>query len=355
MSHPLWRHLHAAGLMGDEPDNHTQPLWLTLLTGFAGWIAALFFLAFSIALIESISRFEGSQALVIGLIYTGLARFIYSQAGKLEFLVQLGFAINMAAMIAVVWGIGEAFDIDDAPLFVTGAAVLIINAWFARYWLDAQLSLFTALTLIGAAFEEAQLLGWFLPMLLVLLGGLSGLWLPRSDTGTPHAAGQDNRPWQLAVHPFARRCQHALFTGVLLLPLLLDSRLALWDSALFIAGASRGQQALVIVDMFIFSALIGGLLYQLLGKTLKALAFTLALTLLYWYFPGLAVALGCWVLGWRLAERYYVLLSLLAVLGYFSAYYYEMSMTLLAKSLVLMLLGGVLIAMGLYCKRRADA
>lgn len=355
MSHSLWQRLNAAGLMADEPDNQVQPLWLTLLTGFAGWVAALFFLAFSIALIESISRFEGSQALVIGLIYTGLARFIYRQAGKMEFLVQLGFAINMAAMIAVVWGIGEAFDIEDEALFLCGAAVLIINAWFARYWLDAQLSLFTAVTFIGIAFEEAQLLGWFLPMLLVLLGVLSGVWLPRSGTGTLGAAGQDNRPWQLAVHPFARRCQHTLFCGALMLPLLLDGRLALWNSALLVLEGSRGQQALVFADMLAFAALMAAVLYQIAGKTLTTLAFTLALTLLYWYFPGLALALGCWVLGWRLAERYYVLLSLLAVLGYFSAYYYEMSMTLLAKSLVLMLLGGVLIAMGLYCKRRADA
>lgn len=341
MQNTLWQQLSSAGLVGEQPTNQPQPLWLTLLTGFAGWFAALFFLAFSIALIESIGRFDESQALIIGVVYALIARFIYAQAGKVEFLQQFGFAINIAAMIAIVWGLGELWDGSTLGFYLCGFAVLVVNAWFARYSADAMLSLIAAVTLAGVAFEDEGVLSWFVPPVLLTLALVSGVW-------------QTKRPWQLAIHPFARRWQHALFLCLLILPLLLDARLTFWSPGLFDTSAAfSGDLYLISVTMTLYLLFVAALLHRIWAYWGVTLLGTVALTILYWYFPGLALSLGCWLLGWQLNERYYVLTTLVAAIGYFSAYYYEMYVSLLMKSVVLMLLGILLLGVGFYCKKRA--
>ncbi|WP_372870408.1 DUF4401 domain-containing protein [Shewanella sp.] len=342
MKHADFRQqLLGAGLLQDATDSPHQPLWLALFTGLAGWFAALFFLAFSIALIDGFTPFDGAHSIGVGMVYGAIAHYVYRRAGHLEFMLQFGFAVNIAAMAAIILGLHRYFSGHSAGFYLIGIGVLLTNAWFVRYGVDALVSLGAALVLAGLAFEEARMLAWYMPILLLMLVIFSGICL-------------SSCPWQLRVHPFARRCQHALFVSVLLLPLLLDNSLMFGDQQMLRHGvAADALQWDLWVSTLLFMLLCAATFRRIQVGLGLALILVIGIAGVYWYFPGLALAIGLWLLGWLLRERHYVALSLLAVVGYFFAYYYEMSLSLLVKSVVLMLLGIAMALAGIYCKRRS--
>ncbi|QYK06723.1 DUF4401 domain-containing protein [Shewanella zhangzhouensis] len=339
----LWQGLVEQGLTTRDtlPEHHHGPLWLTLLTGLSGWVAAFFFLGFSVVLVEEFSRFEDKMALVVGLIYAVIARGIYSQSKGVEFLIQLGFAINLAAMLATLWGLAHYFDDPGVVYWLSGACLLALNGWFCRYGADGQLSVFGALVLLTQAFDSVKCAQWVLPVLILGLGLVNGLWQPWIRL----------RLWGL--HPFARRLSHGMVLLVLTLPLVLDEQLLYLGTGWALAGQdgwalSIAKAASYLMFIIFCAAILRRLKVPVLGMILG----TLGLTLLFSQFSGLALAMVLWLFGWLRRERLYVLLASMGALLYFSAYYYELSLTLLYKSIVLMGLGILLLSVGFILSRR---
>lgn len=268
----LWQGLVEKGLTTRDtlPENHHGPLWLTLLTGLSGWIAAFFFLGFSVLLIEEFSRFDDKMALAVGLIYAAIARGIYSQGKGVEFLTQLGFAINLAAMLATLWGLAHYFDNPGVVYWLSGACLLALNGWFCRYGVDGQLSVLGALVLFAQAFDSVKCVAWVLPAMLLGLGLVNGLW----------------QPWirlQLCgLHLFARRLSHGMVFMVLALPLVLDEQLLYLGAGSIFAGqdgwAFSIAKAASYLTFIIFCAAI---LWRLKVPVLGLVMGTLGLTLLF--------------------------------------------------------------------------
>lgn len=339
----LWQCLTEKGLTTQSslPEHNQGPLWLTLLTGLSGWVAAVFFLGFSVLMVEEFFRFEDRMALVVGLMYAVIARGIYSQSKGLEFLTQLGFATNLAAMLATLWGLAHYFDEPGSVYWLAGACVLALNGWFCRYGADGQLSVFGALVLLAQAFDSVNGAAWMLPALLLALGWVNGLW----------------QPWirltLAGIHPFARRLSHGMVLLVLTLPLVLDEQLMFLGAAWTLEGL--GGTAFIfakVASYLMFIIFCAALLRRLDVPVWGWVLGTLGLTLLFSQFSGLALAMALWLFGWQRRERLYVLLAAVAALLYFSAYYYELSLTLLSKSIVLMGLGALLMSVGFWLSRR---
>lgn len=86
----------------------TRRFWfITLLLGFAGWLAGLFLLSFSAILLDLDSR---AAILVLGLVLLVAARLIYGASRNAVFLGQLALALSIAGQCAVAWGLLENVD-----------------------------------------------------------------------------------------------------------------------------------------------------------------------------------------------------------------------------------------------------
>ncbi|MBT1442919.1 DUF4401 domain-containing protein [Shewanella sp. JM162201] len=407
----LWDALQNASLISNDSrqtlhsnvQNAPTPLWLMLLSGVAGWVAALFFLGFSVALIASIGDFDSSHAFVVGLIYVISARFIYAQAAGKDFFEQLGFAINLAAMIALMWGVMDFFEGNDARFYAVAGVILLLNGVFAAYRPDALLSVFGALLMLGLGFEAMGWLYWLLPLLLLLMMLLLFLPLFGAQVGSASALTG-------SAAPLLRRIRQSLLLGLLVLPWITDSRLRPWDSAAMNSASGVGEGAGSVAgsgfwpwavlgwhlslplaaEFLLFAVLAFATLLTILHTLNKAkikakvkpagswlghddehvhvnkstdklplsawlfaIFAVLLLTTVFWFFPALAMAMLLWLVSWQRLERLDVVWCLIAALGSFSLYYYQLSLSLLTKSLVLMALGAVLLAFGVWCKRRS--
>ena len=89
----------AQAVADDAPD---RPWFIALLQGFAGWLAGIFLLVF-IALAFKPDTTGG--LLVLGVILLGAAWGLYFADRSAVFLDQLALAISIAGQIAVAWGI----------------------------------------------------------------------------------------------------------------------------------------------------------------------------------------------------------------------------------------------------------
>lgn len=298
--------------------------FVTLLLGFAGWLAGVFLLVFSAILLDLDSR---AAILAVGLVLLVAARLIYGADRNAVFLGQLALALSIAGQCAVAWGLLK--DVDSA--LGISATLLGLQLLVFAVMPDA-----TARTL-AATFA---LLAFILTVRFAVLPERNSDLL----FGTP---GREDGSGD-ALLPVAWLLTWPALAGL--------TAWLLRHEARWMASGLREQARPLLVGALLALA-VGGIAtepFVLLDFGPDAVG-----TALRWQalFPLLSIALALFaaVSAFRLRSRGLTGFALAAVLAHLARFYYVYGMTLLWKAALMAIIGVVLLGAGLLLARRARA
>ncbi len=334
----LWTRLSEAGLVaGDLPAaaESLSPWPVRVMLGIAGWVGALFLLGFAGAAYAIIFR-SAQAALPAGAICCVAAYAIFRAMPRNDFIAQFGFAISLAGQVLLLVGLTNLTgDRPSTAAFLTMAGLEAVLALSVSNYIHR---VFTTLAANFCLFIAAAIMGAPALATIVAAVGVALLWL--------NQVRMAERPsfWAPIGYGFAIALLHfdgSLMIGTefwrMLLPLGDPApHFLLWSSPL-VAG---------LVFLYVV-----GQLRERAGVEADSPAgiFTLAagivLALCALAAPGISAAILVLALGFANGNRVLMGIALLAFGGYLSHFYYQLSSTLLVKSMVLAATGAALLAL----------
>lgn len=306
----------------------SAPWYVSLLSALAAWLAALLLIGGTLfTLIDD----SAAAAAVTGAIVLGLAVGLLRQAGV--FISQLGLALSLVGQGLLILAASQ-WDITGLGAQRLPALTALVVA-AGMLWVPANTlhRLVCALIAMGAVAVFIGLHGWLVTYGLLLAALAIWLWLRRSHWAGSRGAGI----W--------RALAGAATLGALVLPLIgkqrwVDSALmGLGDGALFKWIYSAGAGALLLATGQI---LLRG---QQGGIRLAVAAAVLVLIALGANAPGLLMALALWLAVFHACERFWSVLVGAGATLYLADLYYSLHITLLEKSILLVVSGLVLLAL----------
>lgn len=328
--------LAAVGVAGAPPPAETgSPWYIRVLVGGGAWIASLFLAAF-LALLDVIDWGQPSSAVAGAIVCAAAVALRRKTSG--DFPVQLALAACVAGEILIVGGV-TGTDIFHRGDVVTGAATVIaLEALLLFIYPDAVhrfLSAAASVLAWGVLLHELKVPGSFdlVAAATAILAGLVWVHEPRLQAGRL-AAIQAPAGYGLVA---------ALLAG-LLGALMSEGEVAIGGPAT--AGITL---ALLILAARIFAERGATLASE---PALVALAGLAALGTITWNAPGVMAALGVLVLAFHRRDLVLLAFAALFLIAFLSRFYYDLEITLLAKSGVLLASGALLLALRFYSRRR---
>jgi hypothetical protein len=318
-----WQRLLAADLVEGEAPLDDQPHWSSrFLLGMVGWIAALFLLFFLFMAFEGVIR-EANHALAMGAVLMVAALCLNRQASRSAKSSDLGeqfvLALALAADAWLLYGLIDRLDLHSAPLWFGLCLLSLGIAALFEHWLVRLFHSFAAAILLalGLACLGLQLLA--LPLVMT---ALTVCWL------------------QAERQPMRHQLYESLTLG-LALSLLVLGRLhhPLWDggdSVLDELGHSR-------LPLWLNPLLCAALLLGVMVKLKLPLLYGLPLVLISAMIPGMGAGALVLVLGFYGGSLGLMTLAGLLLLGFGSLYYYDLGLTLMVKSWLLLGSGALLL------------
>jgi len=299
------------------------------MLGIAGWIGALFLLAFVGAALASVFDSAGAS-LVVGALCCGAAYLIFSKLGRNDVAVQFGLAVSLAGQVMMIFGIGETLErsAEGVPFLLAIAILEAVLAFVLDNYVHRVLCTIGATVALGLAMRQMGL-GPVFPA--ALAAALAAVWLNEHQFG--------------ARGPMWRALGNGLAIG------LLVSGFSFWESLM-------GPTAVVMPwTLWARGLLIGAVLLYVVQQLLAqhdtgpssrvgvaALGAAAAFAIATYTASGVIASLIVMLLGFSRGNRTMFGLGVAALLGYLSYFYYTLQATLLTKSIVLMASGAVLIA-----------
>lgn len=331
-----WQTLLDEGLVeGSPPPPATpaSPWYVRLMLGGAGWLAALFLLAFVASgmswLVES-----DLATIATGLLMTGIAWLMLRRLSANDFAVQFALAISFAGQALFIYGLfgllgqdrpGAAFWLLTALLQAVLAALMpspIHRLWSAFV---TGVALYMALQTTGLAFASSAL----------ILAAAARFW--SCEFRWPMKCG--------IIRPVAY--------GLVLALVVLDMASNLFQSALglnpqtglnALAGPWLGQLLTGAVLLWVVLRLLRRFEVGIPGRVANAvLLATIVLILVSLKAPGIATGICIVLLGYGHGNRVLTGIGITALLLYAGTYYYQMDTTLLLKSEVLAATGATIL------------
>jgi hypothetical protein len=332
-----------AALASSEEATAGMPWFVRVLTGFGAWLASCFLIAF-LSLGVVVGKEMG--AIVLGLLLAGGAALL-RRTGNNVFLTQLALSTGLAGQGLFIGGVGALTDSQKAAALAT----LVLQTVLLFVYPDAiqrfLSSLFGGLALLFLLRLTAP--GVLVDMALVgltLLAHLLFLQQGRLQGGR----------WGGLVTPAAFGLVTTLLTSLVM---------RTWFHgiyrSLFREGAAElppGVLTLGLAGVTLYSA------WRVVEETdsepggaagvtaFASLALTAVLTL---HTPGVIAALGVLLLGFHRRSVALLGMAVLFILVFGVSYYYDLQLTLLAKSLALLGSGLVLLGLRLFILRRFPA
>ncbi|MBV7413561.1 DUF4401 domain-containing protein [Aeromonas sp. sif2433] len=314
-----WQRLQAASLVEGEAPLDEQPHWSSrFLLGIVGWLAALFLLFFLFMAFEGVIR-EANHALAMGAILMAAALGLNRKASRSDLWDQFVLALALAADAWLLYGLIDRVDLHSAILWLGLCALSLGIAALFEHWLIRLFHSFAAAILLtlGLACLGLQLLA--LPL---VMGALTACWL-------------------LAERQPSRHQLYESLTLGLALSLLVLGRLhhPLWDggaSMLDELGHSR-------LPLWLNPLLCAALLLGVLVRLKLPLLYGLPLVLISALIPGMGAGALVLVLGFYAGSLGLMTLAGLLLLGFGSLYYYDLGLTLMTKSWLLLGSGALLL------------
>jgi hypothetical protein len=347
----LWSRLHAAGLVKSEqlPVLIGTPWYLQVMIAISAWFAAVFLMFSLAALFQELWK-EPAGIVVIGgiccAIAIGMLWLCRGPRGRDRvFLQQLALPVSMAGQAMLVLGLTQ--QQDPVSLSRVGVIMLIVGSVMAAasgqslHRFGSALHACAGIALLVLAAHHRELLAPIYALASALL------WL---------AAARPSSAWDSRLRPLGYAAAFSLLLAVWLArePFLLgwsaagldEIPMPLLHSGWTVAGVWFGVALALVMRE---SASLVARVAALSAAMLLAVALHSA--------PGVLAALMLLVLGFAAGERSLLGIAVAGGLFYLFLYYYEMNLTLLAKSQVLAASGALLLAMraALMLLRREDA
>lgn len=325
----LWQQLSSAGLVsGELPPPATHSVWyIRAMLGVAGWIGAWFLMGF-FGLAFTLGLKNASAMFILGALCCAGAFAIFRSGRNNDFLTQFGLVVSLAGQFMIGFSIASLFDNRETSLeFLLFAVFEVLLVAIIPNFVHRVLSTIGA---VGGIAVALALQGAMSLLPSILAFAVVMIWLNEFRWA---AHGSMVRPIGYGV------------TLILLSPLQLVA--SIWSHHELHNGLIIWLGPLIIGAMLI--KLVFGLLvrYEIAPNSKVgaiSLAAAVAIAATAFKAPGIGLALLVVILGFANANRILIGIGIIALLMYISHFYYQLNVTLLVKSMVLVGTGCALIA-----------
>ncbi|QIF04625.1 DUF4401 domain-containing protein [Roseimicrobium sp. ORNL1] len=334
----LWSLLQQSALVeGDlsEQNEKHSPWFVRAMLGVAGWLGAMFLVGF-VGTGLSLATMETEAYWVIGAFACGGAAAIFRLRRNGDFSSQFGLAVAIAGQVLMMLGMGRWISHSSTTVaFIVAVqqAILFVAMpnFVHRVWAAGTSALALCIALGGL-----DLHALILPL---LTAGLAVAWL---------------REFKLPKqNELVRACGYGITLTALIASYMNPGEFD-WTGYDNIPVAPEFLQIVAYAGAALIVAVMIGATLLLLqrekvsltsgaGKAALALAIVLALASIK--APGLAPGALILLLGFANGNRVLTGLGVLALLAYLSYYYYALHITLLEKSVIMMLTGTALLGL----------
>lgn len=329
----LWQQLLEAQVVEETmPEAHAMhiPWYIRFMQGFAGWLAALFLLAFiGVTFSFLFHKPTGGLLIVVGILCSTGA-YVLIKVQKNDFFDQLSMAFSLCGQLMVAIGLFILLQVDSKiGFFILGIYQLIL-AWLIPHYAHrvlttafGLLALLIALNFIGLNGIGSAVVALF----------LSFIWLKETNWG------KLRNTWEAIGYGVALTTVFSsgfLMTGKYLLKETLHEGTGwLYQHAELINSLFI---ALVFVNLVIILLKENKVNFD--SKT-AILSFIVAsgLVLISFKIYGISTGLLLLIIGFARHRMSLMVLGGLSTLSFFSWYYYNLQETLLFKSVLLVILG----------------
>ncbi|MCF6289164.1 MAG: DUF4401 domain-containing protein, partial [Proteobacteria bacterium] len=346
----LWEVLtHNNLTQGEKPQTDTVfiPWYIRFIQGTAGWLASIFILVFfAIAFNLIFSQPSASLVLTLGALCS-LGGYVLIKMLKNDFVEQLGMAFSLCGQILVAFGIFFVLKLDFTVAAFIFASYQLFLAWLIPQYIHRLLSTAFGLFALLLALNSYGIYGIGSALVAVLF---SFIWMKENNWGKLREFFE---PVGLGV----------AFTLVFSNGYLVTETYFLQD--LFRNSSSNHNNT---GWFFQNSALISGILislvflyvvvsllkeYKIKFDSRTAIVSFIAvagLLLISLKISGISTGLLIALVGFARQRMVLIVLGIVSVISFFSWYYYNLNITLLYKSIVLIVLGIALLSSWLAIK-----
>jgi uncharacterized membrane-anchored protein len=321
----------------DISANESTPWYITLMQGFAGWIAAFFMLGFVGSVFGFLFNFENEIALIAsGLICCTAAYVLFRTQPDSIFVSQLGLVFSLTGQMMVAWGLLDWVSYQSSMAFFLLAGFQLV------------------LTVVMPHFVHRLLSTWF--ALIALFWGLNQLGI--YGLGAASSCVLFTLVWLNENHwKRFRLLWEPVGFGVALALVQFNGHILFNEDLMsFYGDGKEFASGWWLIAPWITSALVAVSFTLVISKIFKQYQLSLASVTGRLVIVGgiLLVASGLIALGTSSALLILLVgfayqrtslkaLGLLALLSFVSWYYYSLNTTLLVKSFILMGTGVVLL------------
>jgi hypothetical protein len=313
----------APALAVDETTSN--PWYVRALVGISAWIAAALLIAFLLGGTSILS--SAPAAIATGLVLCAIATAIRRFASEAVFGVQLALALGIAGQALL--GAGVAGQSESLP--ITVLAVVMLEAALIAIYPDS-VQRFLAPIVIAAALV-ALLLHWELPaaihlLVTLLAAGAAALWLHESALASARA------------EPIGRPIGYGAIVallGILCLGITESIPIPRW----WLSSIGLLLVLLAIEYHILFRATLRP---DAVVARWLAIGTVLVSVPALWM-PGILAATIVLALGFQRGNRILLGLAAIFLVIFLIAFYYNLEVTLLAKSLLLLVAGLLLLGL----------
>lgn len=340
MSESLWQQLRAAGMTASDqaPEfqevNELHPWYIRLLHGFSGWLASWFILGFlALGLFE---LFDNAMAAgVVGVMMSLPAFFIYRKNKTSDFVAQMVLVFSLAGQLSVAVALFDGLGFSHKAPLIWLALYQVLLFFLMSDYLHRLLS---ALFAMSAAFYGVFIFT-YLPLVTVVLAAVFvWLWMYRARWGKWQAMAD---PLSIALSVVLLVMSTTQLSNVHWYGLFRFSQKYLDNLLHFQVLSQILTGVLLLVALFLIAR--ENKSHWQASVVHKVVAVVLALAVSY-FVSGLAIALLVLLVGVARQSRWLQALGVLSCLGFVSWFYYDLSATLMVKSLSLVILGVLFLA-----------
>lgn len=296
------------------------PWYARLIIGFGAWVTALIAIALGGMILYALDADADIFIAVMGAVYFGLGLWWLRNVEKHLYATHLGIAITAAGTAMIAAGVGIEFEkvwVAALTSVILTAVIIAANSQRSLQFLAALLS---ALLIVAAL--KVENVPYFLDIAALAgpLGVAMLLWPTRRDT----------QP-----------------TAIVLLLLLPSFGIFGGMQTMFWQAGVPGGWFAKILHIVLFLGLVGVHWRHTAtsGERLRLVIFAVAAVIVGAVLPaGASAALVILMLAFVLGSRPLALLGVLLQVHYIWRFYYDMEVTLLVKSGILVAAGAVLVA-----------
>ena len=328
----LWDLLKPKAIVSQEhpPANSEINRWyIRIVQGFAGWLAACFLVGF-IGSAFSFLLFKDENAgtiATLGVVGCVISYFIFKGKRQGDFIQQLGLAFNLCGQLLLAWGLAQLFNFRGADLYLSIFAFQLILAFSQDNFIARLLSTWFAMIALFLCLTKLDIANLSTAIAFVTF---TALWLT------------DAR-WISY-----RKIWEPIGYGLAITLLMFSGKFFFDDLAEEIIRDNRQQHLSDAIGYWLNQAITYGVFVYLANTIRQTIAapiasktsfklalFCLLIIVVSYLVVGVSAAFLLLGIGFLKQNRALVIGGALSLIGFISWYYYNLSWTLLFKSMVL--------------------